>query len=170
MWFSYHWAPFSKAKKVLCPGRTISSHVSPLRTQCHVLFNEYIQEEGWLRFGCLVYESWDIGEAIALFLLANGLFLILCKSVLAVHHFLGLSFFVFKLLLCIQTDGEQMPSEAYILHEENSTHVTWLSCINTSQWAISTSVLHHGKTCKLLRFATSSTKETPDRKGTSAIF
>ena len=32
------------------------------------------------------------------------------------HHFLGLSFFVFKLLLCFQTDGEQMPSEAYFIH------------------------------------------------------
>ena len=37
-----------------------------------------------------------------------------CKSVLAVLHFLCFSFF-FKLLLCFQTEGENMPSEAYFM-------------------------------------------------------
>ena len=36
-----------------------------------------------------------------------------CKSVLAVRHFLGFS--KLKLLLFFQTEGEQMPSEAYFM-------------------------------------------------------
>ena len=44
-------------------------------------------------------------------------------TVLAVLHFLCFSFFIFNLLLCFQTEGEKMPSEAYFMKKIQHPYV-----------------------------------------------
>ena len=92
-----------------------------------------------------------------------------CKSVLAVRHFLGFSSFSFLNYCCsFRLKASKCDHKHTSWRKFNTRNVIklyqYLSvndfCIYIIDW----------KTCKLPRFATSSTKETPDRKGSSAIF